>query len=90
MSASSASHWYSYWTLPSPSASTTPSCIRRQRFPHLGGPADGGCAVAGLLELGAVDTAAVVALVNDSSLPASSVKLTCTLIALPWSAATRV
>ena len=38
----------------------------------------------------AASTSAVAALVTVSSLPASSVKLTFTLMALPWSAATKV
>ena len=45
-----------------------------------------GAPVAGLLGVGAAATASVAALVSDSALPASSVKLTCTLMALPSSA----
>ena len=47
-----------------------------------------GAPVAG--ELGLVATAPVAALVNVSSLPASSVKLTCTLMASPSSAVAKV
>ena len=52
--------------------------------PTCGTPAMVGCPVAGEFERAA--TAAVAALVTASALPASSVKLTVTLIALPCSA----
>ena len=42
MSVSSASHWYSKVALVSPSSSAIPEVSRRQRLPHLVGPADGG------------------------------------------------
>ena len=47
-----------------------------------------GAPVAGVL--GAAETAAVAALVSVSALLASSLKLTVTLIVVPWSAATSV
>ena len=49
-----------------------------------------GAPVAGVFGVGAAAAASVAALVSDSSLPASSVKLTSTVMALPSSTSARV
>ena len=90
MSESSASHWYSYWTLISPSASAMPDVFAVSVSPTWAVPLTLGAPVAGVLGVGAADTASVAPLVNVSSLPASSVKLTRTLMVLPSSAAATV
>ena len=90
MSASSASHWYSYWTLLSPSASAMPDVFAVSVSPTCTVPLIVGAPVAGVLVVGAAATASVAALVSDSSLPASSVKPTRTLITWPASASARV
>ena len=100
MSASSASHWYSYWTLLSPSASAMPDVSAVSVSPTWAVPLMVGAPVAGVLGVGAAATwhplilgAALgrhsVSLVT-SSLPVSSVKPTCTLMALPSSVSARV
>ena len=61
---------------------------RRQRLPDLRRAGDRRRARRG--GVGAAETAAVAALVSVSALLASSVKLTVTLIVVPWSAATSV
>ena len=90
MSESSASHWYSYWTLLSPSASLTPDVSAVSVSPTWIVPLMVGAPVAGLLGVDAAATASVAAVVRVSSLPASSVKDTSTLMALLSSLSVRV
>ena len=90
ISASSASHWYSYWTLISPSASATPDVFAVSVSPTWAIPLMVGAPVAGLLVVGAASTVSVAPLVSVSSLSASSVKLTCTVMALLSSLSVRV
>ena len=90
MSESSASHWYSYWTLLSPSASAMPEVFAVSVSPTWAVPLMVGAPVAGLLSAGAAVTAAVATLVSVSLLPSSSVKDTSTLMALLSSLLVRV
>ena len=72
----------------SPSLSDMPDVDAVSICPTCAVPLIVGAPVAALLGLAA--TAAVASLVSDSSLPASSVKLTRTLMVLPSSAADRM
>ena len=71
-----------------PSSSAMPDVSAVSISPTWAVPLMVGAPVAG--RLGRASTSPVAALVKVSSLSASSVKLTFTLIVLPWSASTRV
>ena len=81
-------HRYVYPGLVRPLASMMPVVTAVSVCPTCAVPLTVGAPVAGMFGGGA--TTAVAALVSVSEWPTSSVKLTRTLMALPWSAATRV
>ena len=83
MSDPPAIHWYSKVALVSPSSSSMAEVSAVSVSPTWGVPLMAGRPVASEFGLGA--TATVAALVRDSWLSASSVKLTFTWIVCPWS-----